>query len=69
MVIITKSKLHQFVEIHNDCKNALDEWYRKTIKADWANFQEVKESFNSVDYVGNDRYVFNIREINIDWLL
>jgi mRNA interferase HigB len=32
--------------------------------ADWANYHEVKELFNTVDAVGNDRYVFNIRGNN-----
>lgn len=30
-------------------------------KSSWSKFQDVKASFNSVDYVGNDRYVFNIK--------
>ncbi len=61
MVIISKSILHQFAVIHNDVEDALDDWYRKTKKADWSNFQEIKKTFNSVDFVGNDRFVFNIK--------
>lgn len=30
-------------------------------KNDFANFNELRMIFNSVDAVGNDRYVFNIR--------
>lgn len=29
--------------------------------SDWANFNELKLSFNSADAVGNDRYVFNLK--------
>lgn len=29
-------------------------------KSDFANLNELKRLFNTVDYVGNDRYVFNI---------
>lgn len=61
MVIITKSKLHEFAAIHPDAEDALDEWYRKTRAADWASFQDVKKTFNSADQAGNNRYVFNIR--------
>lgn len=61
MIIITKSKLHEFAEIHSDVKDALDDWYRKTKKADWSNFQDVKNTFNSVDYAGNSRYIFDIK--------
>ncbi|MBS1590844.1 MAG: type II toxin-antitoxin system HigB family toxin [Bacteroidetes bacterium] len=30
-------------------------------KANWKNFTDVLNDFNSVDKVGNDRYVFNIK--------
>ncbi|MDQ2862658.1 MAG: type II toxin-antitoxin system HigB family toxin [Bacteroidota bacterium] len=29
-------------------------------KGNFANLNQLKQVFNSVDYVGNDRYVFNI---------
>lgn len=61
MVILVKSTLHRFVEEHPDTETALDDWFRKTKDADWAKIQDVKETFNSVDYVGNDRFVFNIK--------
>ena len=61
MVIITKSKLHEFAVIHSDVKDALDDWYRKSKNADWSNFQDIKRTFNSVDGIGNDRYIFNIK--------
>lgn len=40
---------------------ALNEWFIKTKAADWSNFNDIKNTFNSVDYVGEDRYVFNIK--------
>lgn len=27
----------------------------------WQSFRDIKEDFGSADYVGNDRYVFNIK--------
>jgi mRNA interferase HigB len=36
-------------------------WYEVARKANWENFSDVKKSFNSVDYAGNNRYVFNIK--------
>jgi len=39
----------------------LDNWYEISKQNDWKNFNEMKKSFNSVDSVGNDRYVFNIK--------
>ena len=44
-----------------DVKAALEDWYNKTKEAKWHNFAEMKQTFNSVDAVGNKRYVFNIK--------
>lgn len=37
---------------------------RKIEAADWKNHNELKNDFLSADYVGNNRYVFNIRGNN-----
>jgi mRNA interferase HigB len=64
MIIISKSKLYQSAKNNSSMRNALDDWYRKVKIADWANMQDVKKTFNSVDYIGNDRFVFNIKGNN-----
>ncbi|MHB1178930.1 MAG: type II toxin-antitoxin system HigB family toxin [Daejeonella sp.] len=64
MVIISYGMLRAFFEGHADSKDALNNWYRMVLKADWSNYHEMKEMFNSVDAVGNDRFVFNIRGNN-----
>jgi len=64
MVVISYGKLRDFYETHADAKDALNNWYRLTTQADWANYHEIKSMFNSVDAVGNDRFVFNIRGNN-----
>ncbi|MDO3640641.1 type II toxin-antitoxin system HigB family toxin [Mucilaginibacter sp. L3T2-6] len=64
MVIISYSKLRNFFEVHPEAKDALNNWYRITERADWANYHEIKAMFNSVDAVGNDRFAFNIRGNN-----
>ncbi len=61
MVVISYGTLSQFYKKYPDSKDALNNWYRLTIAADWSSFHEIKELFNSVDAVGNDRFVFNIR--------
>lgn len=61
MVIISKKILRDFVLQHPDCERAVANWYDQTKAAEWKNFAEMKASFNSVDAVGNDRYVFNIK--------
>jgi mRNA interferase HigB len=64
MVFISYVKLREFFEIHADAKDALNNWYRLALQADWSNFHEIKTTFNSVDAVGNDRFVFDIRGNN-----
>lgn len=61
MVIISKTKITQFIGKHTDSIEAINEWWLKVKKSNWKSFTEIKKSFNSVDYVGNDRYVFNIK--------
>lgn len=61
MRIIKKKPLVDFYEEYADARTAIEEWYSKTKKADWSKFGEMKKTFNSVDYVGNDNYVFNIK--------
>ena len=61
MVIISKAVLLEFGVKHSDAIEPLNRWYETTKKADWKNITEVKKFFNSIDAVGNDRYVFNIK--------
>lgn len=64
MVVISYGILRNFFESHADAKDALNNWYRITQSSDWSNYHEMKAMFNSVDAVGNDRFVFNIRGNN-----
>ena len=61
MVIISKRMLARLGRRHPDAVVALNAWYVKARAADWRSFAEVKGTFPSVDYVGNDRYVFDVR--------
>jgi len=61
MVGISKSILCDFGAEHPDAIKALNDWYHLVKDADWGTPGDVYEIFNSADYVGNDRFVFNIR--------
>jgi mRNA interferase HigB len=61
MVIISKTILNEFAAEHPNVMDALNDWYKVVKEADWGTFHDVKQTFNSVDAVGNDRYVFNIK--------
>lgn len=38
----------------------LERWYEIVDDAKWGNFADMRKDFPSVDYVGNQHYVFNI---------
>jgi len=61
MRIFTEQTLKQYIEQVPESKTALQEWVSIVIKSDWKTFADVKRTFNSVDSVGNQRYVFNIK--------
>lgn len=53
--------LRDFGLKHPDMIEALNHWYSIVKEQDWGNLADVRSTFNSVDFVGNDRFVFNIR--------
>lgn len=61
MVIISKTILVEFSAQYSDLEDALNKWYEISKKANWNSLNDLKKTFNTVDYVGNDRYVFNIK--------
>ena len=64
MHIISFKKLKDFFAKNPNAKVAMQDWYKRAQKADWDNFADVKNTFNSVDNVGNSRYVFNVKGNN-----
>lgn len=64
MRVIAISTLKEFWTRHPDSEQALKEWYIKTERAQWESFNDMRKDSNSVDYVKNQRYVFNIKGNN-----
>ena len=64
MRIISRGTLVAYYSRNPDARTALEEWFQKTRKSEWGCFADMKRTFNSVDSVGNQRYVFNIRGNN-----
>lgn len=50
-----------FYKKHADAEIALEEWFQKASKAEWNCFADIKNDFNSVDAVGNQHFIFNIK--------
>jgi mRNA interferase HigB len=61
MRIIAHRTIEEFWMLHADAKVALENWYQITKMVEWNSLQDIKQTFRSVDYVGNHRYVFNIK--------
>lgn len=61
MNITGSEKFEKFCKKYNDAQPALEKWVTKVTKASWKNHNELKNDYLSADYVGNNRYVFNIK--------
>ncbi|MCH6199071.1 type II toxin-antitoxin system HigB family toxin [Aquiflexum sp. LQ15W] len=61
MRIITFKRIKEFSETHADADIPLRLWYSVSSKREWKSLLDIKKDFNSVDYVGNQRFVFNIK--------
>lgn len=35
--------------------------YKKVRQSEWNSLADIRQTFNNVDYIGNQRYVFNIK--------
>lgn len=64
MRIFTEQALQEYAESNLDVKVALQEWTTIVKQSRWTCFADVKKTFNSVDNVGNQHYVFNIKGNN-----
>lgn len=63
MVVISYSTIRNYTADNHSNKTvteAFDGWYAEMKRGDFANFSELKEVFSTVDYAGNDWYVFDI---------
>ena len=64
MKIIYPERIEEFADLHPDAKAALERWSAIVKAATWKHHADLKKDFPSVDYVGNNRYVFNIKGNN-----
>lgn len=61
MVVISYKVIRDFCMLKHEATDSLNNWYRVMETSDFGNFNEMRMIFNSVDAVGNDLYVFNIK--------
>ena len=61
MEIINKALADKFVARHANSGKAINSWIEQMENATFSNHNELKSAFPTADYVGNNRYVFNIK--------
>jgi len=61
VVVISKTIIVEFGLAHADATESLNNWWAITKNRQWKSLNDIKKDFGAVDYVGNDRYVFNIK--------
>jgi mRNA interferase HigB len=64
MNIRRKDIIDNFIKNHADAKNALQRWLEFVEKAEWRSHSDIKTDFPTADYIGKERYIFNIRGNN-----
>jgi mRNA interferase HigB len=61
MRVIARRTLKLFWEKHADSVNPLKIWYQTVSVSKWKSFAELKRQYGTVDAVGNERFVFDIK--------
>ena len=61
MRVVTPRRLTEFSRKHAMAKTPLLHWYEIVKQANWENLSDVKRDFRTMEYVGNNRYVFDIK--------
>ena len=64
MRVVTPKRLREFSDKHSTARVPLLHWYEVVKSAEWNSLADMKKDFRTVDYVGNYRYVFNIKGNN-----
>lgn len=64
MKVLNVEKLHSFSRKHNQAKGALDAWYDEVSRQNWETSHDIRNRYNSVDFLGDNRVVFDIRGNN-----
>ena len=64
MEILGKGKLEQFRRKHPDSRKVLTRWIADVEREDWQTPQDIKNLYRSVDFLADNRAIFNIRGNN-----
>ena len=60
MHVISYKRIREFLKEHPDASIKLGRWYKWMKKGKYNDINEVKMKFADAEYIGNDRFAFNI---------
>ncbi len=60
MNVVARKTLQAFWTLHPAAKGPLVAWYTHAKAADWRSPQDIKNDFRTVDFVGDNRVIFDI---------
>ena len=61
MRIFTEQTLKEYIGNHPDARVALQEWVSIVKRSEWTCFADIRQTFGTVDAVGNQHFVFDIK--------
>ena len=61
MRIVSFKRIKEYSEKYIDAETPLNIWYYTVTSKEWNSLNDIRTDFNTVDYVGNNRFVFNIK--------
>ncbi len=61
MIRFSYPAIKTFIEKHADATDPMNNWYNIMKISDFADYRELKQMFATVEGVGNDRCVFDIK--------
>jgi mRNA interferase HigB len=61
MRIISRKTLKEFWERRPDAEQSLQAWYADVKASKWKSPSEIKSVYRNASFVGNNRFVFNIK--------
>jgi len=61
MRIFSKATLTTYSKRHTNAREELLIWYAQLSAADWKDFNALRADLPATDYIGNDRFVFNVK--------
>lgn len=61
MKVLGRDKLAKFYKKHANAKPALEAWFSEALKATWNTPQDIKDRYNSADFLSNNRVIFNVK--------